>query len=123
MAGFFWRRGSANEPSEGLAIRAVSSQASRRDTSGSASNGKDDAVTASNPRVGSETEDGAEVTRLGQELMREIQAELDATRRQRSEIEAELDATRRQRSEIEAELDATRREIDADRRLGTPKLP
>jgi hypothetical protein len=65
---------------------------------------------AGRARPDAERATAAEVVRLGEELRREIEAELAATRRQRVEVEAELAASRRRRAEVEAELAATRRE-------------
>lgn len=109
MAGFFKRRGRDPESSqmggeaelrEPPGQPALTFEPPRRGAAPPADRARSDAEHAS----------AAEVARLGEELRREIEAELAATRRQRVEVEAELAASRRRRAEIEAELAATRAE-------------
>ena len=121
MAGIFKRRGRGSEPSEEVAGEEVSSEPIAGATiAGEA------AVMFEPPRRGAvprarraradaDAARAAEIARLSEDLKRELEAELAATRRQRAEVEAELAAARRRRAEIERELAAMQTEAAGPR--------
>ncbi len=108
MAGFLRRRGRDPEPSEVVGDETEFKEPPEQPDLTFEPPRRGAPLPAGRARPDAQPASPTEIVRLGEELKREMAAELAATRRQRVEVEAELAATRRQRAEIDAELAATR---------------